>query len=97
MASYEDLVVALSAVHTNDRKRHRVNEVAGYLIVYLLKEKCDKLSKTKLQELLKASADRLWDGYQDKRKDHNLLAKDAASQSLNAEIAFLTQEYKLKT
>jgi RNase adaptor protein for sRNA GlmZ degradation len=94
--SYEDLVVALSAVHIHDRKRHRVSEVAGHLIVYLLKEKCDKLSKTQLQELLKASTDRLWDKYQNKRKDKSLLAQDAALQAINAEIEFLTKEFNLK-
>jgi len=95
VANYADLVATLSAIHINDRKRHRVNEVAGYLIVYLLKEKCDKFSKTELQELLKASADRLWETYQIKRKDQSLLAKDVALQAINAEIEFLTKEFNL--
>ena len=95
MANYADLVATLSAIHINDRKRHRVNEVAGYLIVYLLKEKCDRLSKNELQELLKASANRIWDTYQIKRKDKSLLAKDVALQAINTEIEFLTKEFNL--
>lgn len=96
MANYSDLVVTLSAVHINDRKRLRVSEVAGHLIVYLLKEKCDKLSKANLQELLKASTDRLWDAYQNKRKDKSLTSKEAALQAINTEIEFLTKEFNVK-
>ncbi len=96
MASYDELVVLLSAVHINERKRHRANVVAGHLIVYLLQEKCDKLSETELQELLKSSTDRLWDAYQTKRKDKSLASKEAALQAINAEIEFLTTKFNLK-
>ena len=97
MPDYAELVVALSAVHTYDRKKHRATEVAGHLIVYQLKEKLDQLSQEELQEILQNSTDRLWDAYQNKRKDKSLSSKEAALQAIQAEIKFLNQEFNLKT
>jgi hypothetical protein len=96
LASYGDLVVTLSAVHINERKRHRANIVAGHLIVYLLKDRYDQLSNLEIQELLKASTDRLWDNYKHKRQDSSLSSREASLQAINAEIEFLTQEFDLK-
>ena len=96
VANYEDLVVTLSAVHSNERKRHRAIVVAGHLIVYILKEKCDKLSKEEIQGLLKQSSDRLWDTYKNNRKDTNLSSKEAALQAINSEIEILTTRFNLE-
>jgi RNase adaptor protein for sRNA GlmZ degradation len=64
--------------------------------VYLLKEKCNKLSETEIQVLLKASIDRLWDTYKNKRQDIKLSSKEASLQAINAEIEFLTTKFNLK-
>jgi hypothetical protein len=96
LTRYDELVVLLSAVHINERKKHRANVVAGHLMVYLLKEKCDKMSEAELQELLKVSTDRIWDAYKNKRQDKTLSSKEAALQAINAEIEILTKQFKLK-
>lgn len=96
MASYEDLIDLLSAVHIYERKKHRATVVAGHLIVYILKEKCDKLPQPEIQELLKASTDRLWENYKQKRTQEKLPSRSAALRAINDEIEFLKTNFNLK-
>jgi hypothetical protein len=90
--SYEDLVTLLAGVHVTDHKRTRAYDVAGHLVAYVLKERWHGLSERQRRILIKASGDRLWNGYMAKRRIEDMRPKEAAQDAIFDEIAALEQE-----
>ena len=91
MPSFEDLVVLLAGIHVTDRNRRRADAVAGHLVAFVLKERWHELPKRKRQTLIRASGNRLWNGYMEKRRNEGIKPKEAAQDAIDDEITFLEQ------
>src|SRR3989304_3804486 len=91
MPNLEDLVVLLSGIHITDRTREQAYAVAGHLVASTLRERWHELPERQRQILIKQSGNRLWDAYKKKRRNEYEKSRDAATEAIAEEMAFLQQ------
>jgi ABC-type transporter MlaC component len=91
MADFENNVVHLATVRTNERNLHIVFEVATDLVISVLGRSWDNLSERQQQLLVRPYANHLFNNYR-RKLSTGYSHKEAARQAMKEELSLIEEQ-----